>query len=392
MSTLGLFYTIFCAFIGGIILNCMPCVFPILSLKIMSLVQGGTCKNGYRINGIVYAAGIMSSMFVLSIILLILRHTGSLIGWGFQMQSSVFIVILMYITFLVGLFFSGFLNIVLPGFVGYNVQSGMLGNFLSGILSTFIATPCTAPFMVSAVSFAIMYPSIYSIIIFQAIGLGIAFPYLLISFFPKLLFFIPRPGKWMEILKEFLSFPMYISAIWLLYILVKQKGIVFLFPALCGVVLIIAGIWALKFIDKGCFKFLLPLSIVLVIVLSFYYTNKVFYVATASRSIEFSQEKLNVLLNKGKSVFLAIGAEWCLTCKLNEQVLESKDIQELLSKKRIIYMKADWTNKDNDIAAYLDKMKQSSIPFYILYVNGNKVKILPQLLSSKILKDTLNDY
>ncbi|QXK91631.1 thioredoxin family protein [Neoehrlichia mikurensis] len=396
MSAFGVLNVIICAFIGGVILNCMPCVFPILSLKIMSLIQGSADKNNYKVNSIMYAAGIMFSMFILSAALLILRHTGSLIGWGFQMQSSTFIIILMYITFLVGLFFAGFLNITFPSFVNYNFQSDMLGNFLSGILSTFIATPCTAPFMVSAVSFAIMHPGIYSIIIFQVIGLGIAFPYLLISFFPRLLFFLPKPGRWMQILKEFLSFPMYMSSIWLLYVLVKQKGIIFLFPALSGVVLIIAGIWFIKFINNKNLKFILSLCILLTIMFSFYYTNKIHHIVDFNgqntiKNVEFSQEKLNDLLQHGKSIFLSIGAEWCLTCKLNEQILESRNIQELFLRKKIIYMKADWTNENDDIATYLDKMKQSSIPFYVLYINGIKVQILPQILSNKILKEALSN-
>ena len=397
------FYILLCALIGGIILNCMPCVFPILSLKIMSVVKNAKSKSSVmKADGIAYTLGIMVSMFVLSSILLILRYFGHLISWGYHMQSSVFIALLMYVMFLMGLAFSGFYD--LP-FILTNLSAvgprkgGLMGSFTVGVLNTFIATPCTAPFMVSAVTVALNQPGVFSLLIFQVLGFGIALPYLLLSFFPNLLKLLPKPGRWMEILQRFLAFPLYFSAAWLLCVLIKQSGVEILFSVLSCGILFVMGIWIMKLIKtwKPINKFIIFMCL-LVIAISplcfkpvkeFIMQNKV---VKHVKVIEFSQKQLNNLLNEKKTVLLSVGADWCLTCKVNEKIFQLDTIQALLAEKDIYYMKGDLTAKNPEVTSYINQLDKNSVPLYVLYVRGVKVKVLPQVLSEKTVIEIINEY
>ncbi|MGN7618792.1 MAG: protein-disulfide reductase DsbD family protein [Ehrlichia sp.] len=312
---LDLMYILTCALIGGIILNCMPCVFPILSLKIMSVVRSAGSKNKamVRADGIAYTMGIMVSMLVLSGILLILRYFGHLVGWGYHMQSPVFVALLMYIMFLMGLSFSGFYDLpfIFPNLISTansRKKDGLIGSFTVGMLYTFIATPCTAPFMVSAVTVALNKPGFFSLLIFQVLGFGIALPYLLLSFFPGLLKVFPKPGKWMEVLHRFLAFPLYFSAAWLLCILIKQKGIGALFPVLSCGILLVMGIWIVGLIKtwKLIRRFIVftCLFVVAVSPLCFNPVKDLIMRGKLEKHVtvmEFSQKQLDLLLKDKKN-------------------------------------------------------------------------------------------
>ncbi|QGR03007.1 thiol:disulfide interchange protein [Ehrlichia ruminantium] len=400
---MDLVYVLACSLIGGIILNCMPCVFPVLSLKIMSIVKNvqHSKKSLIRVDGIAYTCGVMVSMLALSVILLIFRYFGYVIGWGYHMQSPILITGLMYIMFLMGLSFSGFYHLpfIFPNITSSNAEKeGIIGSFIVGMISTLVATPCTAPFMVSAIVYALNQPWLYSLLIFQALGFGIALPYLVLSFFPQLLSVLPKPGEWMKILQQFLAFPLYFSATWLLCVLIKQKGIELLFPVLSSVILFVMGIWVMKLINNR--KLISKILICLVIVtlaISPLYFHKVKELITQGKTtdmevLEFSQATLTKLLEEKKTILLSLGADWCLTCRVNERIFQLDTIKALFAKKGVIYMKGDLTSENSEITSYINKLDKEGVPLYVLYVNGEKVKTLPQMLTEKIVIDTVNKY
>ncbi|MEH0831105.1 protein-disulfide reductase DsbD family protein [Anaplasma bovis] len=387
---------LFLAFVGGIILNCMPCVFPILSLKVLSILKQ---KNSTRVpailDGLSYAAGVCISMFLLSVILLLLRATGNSLGWGFHMQSPALVSIMMHITFLIGLSFSGIFDIP-AGISGMNSTFGSrnMGSFFAGSLSTLIGTPCAAPFMVSAISFALLQPWLCAIFIFQAMSIGIAFPYLIFSCIPKAANFLPKPGMWMEILKQFLAFPMYITSAWLLHILAAQQGYSVVFPAVCSLIVLVMLIVGMKFVpnETKFAKIVFVTAVCSISIASSLYVGK-FHAANSQRVdvIAFSQDKLQELLDRKENVFVAVGAEWCLTCKTNEVVISSGSIQNIFSAHNVIYMKADWTSMDEKIANYLSSFGSTSIPFYVLYVKGTPLgkDLIPQIFTADKLAEIL---
>ncbi|AAZ68891.1 protein-disulfide reductase DsbD family protein [Ehrlichia canis] len=401
---LDLIYILISALLGGVILNCMPCVFPVLSLKIMSLIKSAKYKKKISVKGegLSYTLGVMTSMFVLSSVLLILRHFGHLVSWGYQMQSPMLITLLMYVMFLMGLSFSGFYDFpfIFPNLNGVNTKKeGLIGSFFVGVLSTFIATPCTVPFMVSAITVALSQPSVYSLLIFQVLGFGMALPYLLLSFFPGLLKILPKPGKWMEVLQRFLAFPLYFSAAWLLCILVKQKGTEILFAVLSCAILFVMGIWIMKLVKswKPVSKFVIFLCLLLLAISPLYFKSVKEFVMQNREpkriaTMEFSQAKLDQLLKEKKTVLLSVGADWCLTCKVNEQVFQLSTVQALFAKKNVYYMKGDLTTKNPEVTAYINQLDKNSIPLYVLYVGGVKVKVLPQVLSEKTVIDIIKQY
>ena len=386
------------AFVGGLVLNLMPCVFPILSLKVLSIVQKSSKSRwDTAVDGVYYTAGVMVSMLLLSLVLILLRSAGHFLGWGFQMQSPALVIGLLHITFLVGTSFSGFLDLSIRVPFVSAVAAHNAGSFFTGVLSALIGTPCSAPFMVSAVSFALLQPGLRSVAIFQVMGLGMALPYLVISCSPGLTRILPKPGQWMDYLKQFLAFPMYATSAWLLHVLVSQKGTYVLLPTVLSVVAVSLGIWFLRVMSSVKMQ----ASRALAVLLPLFIVGSAVYVGRFSghdhaygelAKVEFSEAKLARLLKKGKTVFLAVGAEWCLTCKVNEKVLESASVQSFLCAHDVIYMKADWTNMDNTVAEYLNEHGGGGVPFYELYVKGKSVGPMPQIFSERTLIEILSKH
>lgn len=383
------------AFVGGAILNFMPCVFPILSLKVMSLVrQRAEGKEGVVQDCLFYASGVLLSMLCLTGALLLLRATGSFLGWGYQLQSPVLVTALLYITFLMGLSFSGWFEVHSGAFFGANVRGGRyLESFLAGVLSTVIGTPCAAPFMVSAVSAALLQPGWYSLFVFQFMGLGIVFPYLVFALVPGAVSMLPKPGKWTEYLKQFLAFPMYLTAAWLLHVLVSQKGVAVLFPVLCSVVVLVLLIWFLKCV-AGSWKIsqgvAFSLTLALLVCSSIYVGKSVTegtYGGTDLVDLQFSRTKLQQLLDARENVFVAVGAEWCLLCKTNEVSIDSEKVRRVFRAYKVKYVQASWTRMDPEVTEYLRSVGYGSVPCYVLYVKGKKVeeRLPTQLLSDERL-------
>ncbi len=403
------------AFLGGIILNLMPCVFPILSMKALSLckMHGKELKHA-RQHGIFYTAGILLTFGAIAGTLMVLKAGGAQIGWGFQLQNPSVILFLAWLLFVIGLNLAGFFNlsVVLSDSKAAQKDTAM-GSFFTGILATLVATPCTAPFMGVALGFAIIQPPVIGMMVFLMLGLGLALPYLALCFLPKLRAFLPKPGVWMERFKEFLAFPMFLSAIWLVWVYTGQAGDdIAMIKALGGMVLITFGLWLVKITPtaKGTKKTVCDLFafLVLVLVLTIFMIDMKSrqameaidqHIGQASLEEDFTTARYEELLASGEPVFVNMTADWCITCKVNEVVaLNTPATKMLFAAQKVHYVKGDWTNQNAEITTYLDKYGRNGVPLYVYYApiddsTGQRPEpvVLPQILTPGILKDTLTN-
>ncbi len=396
LSLAALLTTLSLALLGGIILNVMPCVLPILSLKALSLVKkSGHVRTHTAKYGIAYTLGVLLSFFAIALLIITLRQGGEAVGWGFQMQSPAFIGFLIYLLFLVGLNLSGaFYLPVIFGNAGKEITHGnsLRGSFFTGILATLVATPCTAPFMASAVGAALLLPSWAAILVFLTLGLGLALPFLLISIFPGLLKLLPRPGAWMEQFKEFLAFPIYASVVWLLWVLGKQIGIDGVALSLCGLLLIIFIIWLQK-VNSRCnifFRIFFLVSSLIMLMAIIFSLGKINI--TNSDSIPYSASELSRLRGENKAVYVDVTAAWCITCQLNKNVaLDTKNTQRAFKDNNVVFMIADWTSKNPEITKFLNSFGYNGVPLNVFYPkDGGTPVVLPQILSEQIVIETIS--
>jgi thiol:disulfide interchange protein/DsbC/DsbD-like thiol-disulfide interchange protein len=401
------------AFAGGLVLNLMPCVLPVLSVKALGLVQHSSGRpSALRAHGLAYATGVLVSFAIVAGALIALRAGGEQVGWGFQLQSPAIVTLLAWLFFAVALSFSG--AIVVSGrFAGTGhalaARSGYLGSFAAGALATVAATPCTAPFMGAAVGFAVTQPWAIALLVFEALGLGLAAPYLLLSFVPAWSRFLPKPGAWMTRLKQLLAFPLYASAAWLVWVVSQQAGQHGVGAALAGLVLIAFASWLHRALGgvraiwrrtaTWTVAALLPLLIVGIVALG--------PLGASTRSPEpeaavgglgwepFSPERLDALRASGKPVFVNVTAAWCVTCLVNERVaLRSTAVADAFARKGVVALKADWTNRDPAISRMLGSLGRSGVPLYVLYPPaaraGTPPSLLPQILTEGAVIDALD--
>jgi thiol:disulfide interchange protein len=386
------------AFIGGIILNLMPCVFPVLSIKALSLVSHAAhSPRQLRLQGLVYTLGVVSSFLLLALLLIILKTGGAQIGWGFQFQSPVFVLVVSYLVFAVGLSLSGvfFLGGSAAG-VGTSLTTkpGYSGSFFTGVLATIVATPCTAPFMAAALGYALTQPAFQLIIIFISLGLGLALPYLLLTSWPGLHRHLPQPGVWMERLKQFLAFPMYATAIWLVWVLVQQTGVDAVIYAAGGMLLIALAAWIYDSSQTASNKkrilgsITALIIIVLVLIIGYQAINNHQQTNNLEKKGDnweaFSNERLQFLLKENKPVFLNFTASWCISCLVNERVaLSDAAVVKHFKDSNITYLKGDWTNRDQEITDFLKKFNRSGVPLYVFYPanKSDQPVVLPQILT-----------
>ncbi len=355
-SSLGVMTAVFFAFLGGLILNLMPCVLPVLSLKILGFVHDAD-ENPKRVftHGLVFTAGVLISFWVLAGTLIILQMAGNQIGWGFQLQSPFFVGVLSVGFFIFALNLFGLFEIgvsLTAAGQSWLSRGGLAGSFASGVLAVLVATPCTAPFMGAALGFALSQPAWIALAVFTALGLGLAAPYLLLCANPRWLKFIPKPGKWMVNLKKFLGVLLLLTSFWLFWVLSIQTGLQQRF---------------FEAVDAGEDKHM--------------------------NWKPYTEGTLAELREQGKPVFIDFTAAWCLTCQVNERVaLERKEIVRSFRKAGITALKADWTNRDQNITRALAAYNRNSIPFYVLYPgNGKAPIILPEILTPAIVKKALQD-
>lgn len=393
------------AFIGGLILNLMPCVFPVLSIKILSLL-GETAH--LKRHGWMYVLGVVLSFMAIAGLLIILRAGGAEIGWGFQLQSPWVVGLLVYLFLVVGLNLSGYFEIgtsMMSFGSGTFSQSGYSGSFFTGVLATLVAAPCTAPFMASAIGYALTQSNLAAMLIFVSLGLGMAAPYLALCYSPGLLKRLPRPGAWMERFKEILAFPLYGSAVWLLWVLSLQTGATGVLMIGAGAVLLTFAIWLLKHlpvrtVPRLSLQTVAGLLIVLVLIspaeLQTVAASTTFNGQTEvseSQNFEsYSEAKLEQYRTEGP-VFVNFTAAWCVTCKVNEAVaLSTPEVMNLFAENNIRYLKGDWTNEDPVISRKLVEHGRSGVPLYLFYPAGSKnPTVLPQLLTKDIVLRALQN-
>ena len=390
----NLFLLLVFAFLGGLILNIMPCVFPILSIKVLRFIQYSedSSVETYKF-GLSYSLGVILSFLLIALILIGLKSSGEVIGWGFQLQYPLVISILFYLFIALGFLFMS--NLVIGSQLGnlnslVKVNNESFESFLTGILAVVVASPCTAPFMGSAIGFALLQPSFNSILIFLSLGLGFALPYFILSIKPTLLSFLPRPGPWMETFKQFMAFPMWASALWLLWVLSGQVDSDTVILVLIGGLALSLSLWLLekntteiklvKWILRGTAIVLIGFSIY--IIPTSYSTKKEIF----TKDEIYSEQRLRELRNSNQIVFLNFTADWCITCKVNERVaLKTQKVQKILKRESINYLEADWTRKDEMIASKLEEFGRSGVPLYLLYPSKGKPIILPEILTEDIL-------
>ena len=386
------------ALLGGVILNLMPCVLPVLSMKAMALVRQahGDTRHA-RLEGLAYTTGILASFAVVAGVLIALQAGGAQIGWGFQLQSPMFVAVLAYVLFAVGLSLSGVFTVG-ESMVGAGsslaARGGLSGSFFTGVLAAVVATPCTAPFMGAAVGFALTQPWPSSLAVFLALGFGLALPYLLLSLRPSLLRFLPRPGVWMDRLKQLLAFPMYASAIWLVWVLGLQAGADGVLAVLAGMLAIAFAAWIWSATRQatrgwrvaGMTVATAAVMIALVIARGGDATvpRESLAAAPSAQWEPFSSARLNELRAEGRAVFVNMTAAWCITCLVNERVALSSDaVVDGMIDAGIVYLKGDWTNRDGEITAYLESFGRRGVPLYVYYppAAGSEPRLLPQILT-----------
>ena len=402
-TSMGLLAAAFGALLGGLILNLMPCVFPIISLKALSLAKSAHGDRLPARRGTwAYTLGVLLTFAVLAGVLIIFKAAGAQIGWGFQLQSPKVVGVLALLLFVIGLNLLGLFEIGsrLQG-VGGGMASrdGLSGSFFTGVLAVIVATPCTAPFMAGAVGYALAQPALTTLIVFLALGFGFALPFLLLGYIPGLLAKLPKPGPWMETFRQVLAFPMFAAAIWLVWVLILQAGANGAGLLLIAMLLAGFAIWLRRrgsAILRGLALIMALGALVLPLTLSTGAVGGAAGVTTVSLEAEaWSPERVAELRAEGRPVFVDFTAAWCVTCKVNEQlVLKTDRTQALFERTNTAFLIADWTNRDAQIAAELERYGRAGVPLYLAYPKSHKDVIglvLPQNLSFGVLEDMLEE-
>jgi thiol:disulfide interchange protein DsbD len=395
------------AFLGGVVLNAMPCVFPILSLKLLSLANRA---HGHRAeqfgHGLSYTAGVLASFAALGSVLLALRIGGQAVGWGFQLQSPIFVAILAYLFFAMGLSLSGVVELgaSLAGAGGRLAgRRGLAGTFFTGVLATVVATPCTAPFMGAALGYALIATPGAAIGVFLALGLGLAAPYLVATLSPGWERLLPRPGAWMDFVKQLLAFPLYGTVAWLLWVLVQEVGQGEALGAFLGLVLVAFAVWI-----YGRTRLATPLgrrvgtgfaaagsaaAILLAMSLTPVGGGAVPAKAAAEGGLPyepFTPQRLSALEAEGKPVFVNLTASWCVTCLINERVaLDTAAVRNAFAARGVVPLKGDWTSQNPEITQFLQQFGRSGVPLYLLYTGKGQPVMLPQILTASSVLDAL---
>ena len=407
-ATPGLARIVALAFLGGLILNLMPCVFPVLFLKGLALVQSGAQeRHRLRMHGMVYTAGILVSFWILVGVLLALRGAGARLGWGFQFQSPEFLSLMAGLLFFLGLSLAGQFEIGLSltsAGGGLAAKQGYTGSFFTGVLAVIVATPCTAPFMGVAIGYALAQPAAVTFAVFTSLALGLAAPYLVLAFQPAWTRILPKPGAWMEVLRQAVSVPIFATVIWLAWVLANAYGATLLAALLVGFLLIAIAGW---FLGRWPAKRWSTVSASIILLcfawLCFVAPNKLaetqsdrqsrLYVFGVGTHWEpWSPETVAKYQAQGHPVFVDFTASWCLSCQVNERVaLQKPEVIKAFEDAHVVLLKADWTQHDDAITETLAELGRSGVPVYALYVPGEaQPRLLPEVLTPGIVTDAVN--
>jgi thiol:disulfide interchange protein DsbD len=387
------------ALLGGLILNLMPCVLPVLAIKAFGLAQQAAQDPSVaRRHGLSFTAGVLFFFGILGGLLVALRAAGATIGWGFQLQSPIVVAVTAYILFTVGLNLSGVFELGTISIGGRLAdRNGYAGSFFTGVLATLVASPCTAPFMGAALGLALAQPWYVAALIFQAVGLGMALPYLVLSFAPRLVRLLPRPGPWLAWFKQALAFPMYGACIWLVWVLAQQVGVDGLVWTLIGLLLIGFSAWLFGMGQSGLARTRLVTgglaTVMIVTAIAMLAMMPASIVGAARQQTaglvwgKFSPAELNSLRATGNPVMVDITAAWCVSCLVNDAtVLSSDEFAQLVKRNHLALLRGDWTKSDPEITRYLESFNRAGVPLYVLYPSihtGGEPAVLPQILTKE---------
>lgn len=396
------------AFLGGIILNLMPCVFPVISLKALSLIRHHDKPAQARAEGLAFLAGVVVTMLLLVGVLLLARSGGSAVGWGFQLQSPLVIALLILVMLLSALNLFGLFEVGMSvqrvGEVGSG-RGGLTGSALTGALAIIVATPCSAPFMASAVGYALTQPPAVSVVIFIALALGFAAPFTLVSFFPLLARVLPKPGTWMVTLKHALAFPMLGAVAWLVWVLERQAGSAALAAILGCCLLVSFAAWLYGMAQKrrmmGQRHWALHIATALFVLLAVPPLTNLKASADeagnaeaseAAAAVAWSPANVDAIKGQGKPILVNFTASWCITCQVNDRTsLSTQAVKAAMARTDTIYMVADSTKYNPDVEQALSDFGRGGLPLYVVYpADGGKPVVLPQVLTPNIVISALD--
>jgi len=371
------------ALLGGLLLNVMPCVFPILSLKALSLARAGGDEAGARREALAYAAGVILVCLLLGAAVLGLRASGAAVGWAFQLQDPRVILVLLLLVTAIALGLAGLFHLpALGGGDSLARQSGAKGAFWTGALAAFVATPCTGPFMGAALGAALVLPTLGALAVFAGLGLGLAIPFLLLGFVPALRRRLPKPGAWMERFQRILSVPMFLTAIGLAWVLGRQAGVDGMTLGLVAALVLGLALW---WIGRGGRKWLPLLLAAAVAAAALFLVRTVEPSAQTSSTLSaepFSEARLSALRAENRPVFVYFTADWCITCKVNERaVLDQDEVAAAFRARNVAVLVGDWTRGDAAIGRFLEAYGRSGVPLYLYYAPGRDAEVLPQILT-----------
>lgn len=398
----GLILAIGLAWLGGLLLNLMPCVLPVISLKILGLARHGGDPAAVRHHALAFTAGVLTTFTLLALVLLGLRAAGEQVGWGFQLQSPVVVALLAYLMFGLGLSLSGVygLGTGLMGLgEGRTQREGASGSFFTGALAVVVASPCTAPFMGAAVGVALTRPWPEALAVLEGLGLGMATPYLLLALRPAWLRILPRPGPWMERLKELLAFPLYASAVWLVWVAARQSGPDAVLAVLAGLLLLGLAAWLVRNARRLPLRLLAGLVVATAVALALGLepatsAHPLREAGDAQVAEPYSGNALDKLRAAGVPVFVNVTADWCITCLVNERVaLSSPEVMRAFRANGVRYLKGDWTRRSPELTALLARFGRAGVPLYVLYPVGasdGEAIVLPQILTAGTVVDAVN--
>lgn len=400
----GLLLALALAFAGGLVLNLMPCVFPVLSIKAMGAIQAADDPAELRRHGLWYTLGVVSSVLAVAALLLALRAGGEAIGWGFQLQEPGFVAAIALLLFAMGLSFSGLYEFG-GGLAnlgqGLTEGGGRRGAFFTGVLACVVASPCTAPFMGTALGVALVLPTHEALLVFAGLGLGLAFPMLALGYVPALARALPRPGAWMQTFRELLAFPLYLTVLWLVWVFGQQTSMLSVAALGAGLVAVAFGLWLLRQ-AQGADRARRPLQAIAA--LSLLAALGLPLLAPVPAGVggapaaadhlhePWTRERFDALRREGRPLLVNMTADWCITCLANERVaLSSTEFAEGLRSRDVVYLKGDWTRQDADITAYLESYGRSGVPLYVLYPPRGEPRVLPQLLTPALVRAALEE-
>lgn len=397
-SSSGLWAALLGGLIGGLILNLMPCVFPVLAIKVLGFAAHGQNRRAQRLGGMAYALGVVLSFMALGALLLGLRAAGQQLGWGFQLQSPLVVALLAGLFTLLGLNLAGLFEFgsMLPSrWASAQARNPVADAFLSGVLAVAIASPCTAPFMGASLGFAIDMPPAQALMVFAALGVGMALPYVLASFVPAVVGWLPRPGAWMDTFRRAMAFPMFATVIWLVWVLGHQAGMDAAAALLALLLALAALIWAINLSGKS--RAFLTVTALLLSTFIAYQAVPLITTEAPTSSVQagerwqpWSADKVQALQGAGQPVFVDFTAAWCVTCQVNKRTtLNNAEVLAAFDQRKVQLLRADWTRQDPAITKALQALGRSGVPVYVLYAPGKSPLVMTELLSKSEVMDAL---